>query len=133
MSLTALTLADGQATPVDHEFTEVSEFPFALWKERLGVSIGEPRISASQSVPTKNRRSQRTQIKVEIPVLETITGDVGGYTPTPRVAYTMLGEMTFVSPDRCTLAQRKDLFAFCKNLLAENMIKAMVVDQLPAA
>lgn len=133
MALAALVLSDGQTTPGEHTFSEVTEFPFASWAERLGISIGEPTVSISASRPSAKRKSQKTIMRVQMPVLETISGDVGGYTPTPRVAFTMLAEMTFVSPDRSTLQQRKDLYAFASGLLAKEMVKAMVVDQAPAA
>jgi len=133
MSLATLVLADGQASPVDHSFTMKSEFPIATWNERLGIAIGEPVVTIQALQPTAKRRSQKTTLRVTVPILETISGDAGGYTPAPRVAYTMWGETSFVCPDRSTLSQRKDLYAFMTNALAKAMFKAMVTDQAPAA
>lgn len=131
--LANLVLADGQGTPVNHTFSEQSAFPLAMWSEKTGIAIGEARISISQSRPSKTRRSQKTVARIEVPILETISGDAGGYTPAPRVAYTMWAEVSFVAPDRSTTAQRSDLFAFTKNLLAQAMVKGMIVDQSPAS
>lgn len=133
MSLTTLVLADGQTTPVDHNFVEVSEYPIATWSERTGISIGEPVISIMSSRPTKTRRSHKTNLRIMVPVLETISGDVGGYTPQPRVAFTSMVDIAFISPDRTTAAQRADLYAFAQALLSKEMVKQMVVNQLPAA
>lgn len=133
MSLTPIVLADGESIPVDHTFTEVSSFPIALLAERLGVAIGQPQLSISQSAPSAKRKSQKTTLRLTIPVLETITGDVGGYAPTPRVAYTMWMEATYVSPDRCTLQQRKNLYALSSNAVAAAWFQTMIEDQTPAS
>jgi hypothetical protein len=134
MALANLVLADGASTPVDHTFTYNSEIPVADWSDKVGgISIGENHVTISISRPTQSRKSQKVSFKVWTPILETISGDAGGYTPAPKVAYTCLFEGHFVCPDRCTLQNRKDIFAFAKNLFANAMFKATVVDQLPAA
>jgi len=133
MSLANLVLADGQTTPANHTFSEVANYPLAEWHEKTGVAIGEPKIVIGQSRPSKKRRSQKTTIRIEVPVLKAVTGSDGGYTPAPAVDFTMFAAVDLVAPDRSTLSQRKDLYAFVKNLLAEAMVKSMFVDQAPAA
>lgn len=133
MSLTNLVLADGQSTPVDHTFSWDTEHPVAAYSDKVGgVSIGFPRVTLGRSLPSRNRRSYKTTIRVEVPVLEAISGDVGGYTAQPKVAFTMLFEGHFTSPDRSASANRADLYAYVSNLLTQAMVKTMVVDQLPA-
>ncbi len=134
MALANLTLADGASTPVDHTFTYNSEVPVADWSDKVGgISIGEPHVTISVSRPNASRKTQKVAWKVWVPTLETISGDAGGYTPAPKVAYTCLAEGHFTCPDRSTIQNRKDVFAFVKNLFANAMFKATVVDQLPAA
>lgn len=134
MALANITLADGQGTPVNHVFTYNSEVPIATYSDKVGgIQIGEPRISLTQSRPSKSRASQKTQLKIEVPVLETISGDAGGYTPAPKVAYTMLFEGHWVAPDRSTTAQRKDLYAFVKNCVGTALLKGMIEDNAPVA
>lgn len=134
MALANLVLADGQGSPANHTFTYEAEVPSAIWTEKAsGIAIGFPKITINQSRPTLARKSTKTAIKVALPVLETISGDAGGYNPSPKVAYTLLFEGHFVAPDRSTLQNRKDLTAFVQNLLGKAMVVAMLNDLAPAA
>jgi len=134
MALANIVLANGADTPANKTFTYNLEVPVADWSDKAGgISIGEAHITISMSRPTANRKTHKVSWKLWTPILEVISGDAGGYTPAPKVAYTCLAEGHFTCPDRSTLADRKDIFAFVKNLHANAMFKAMVVDQLPAA
>jgi hypothetical protein len=133
MALANLVLADGQSTPANHTFTYDAEVPEARWSEKTGIAIGSPVVAIGSSRPSRSRSSFKTALKVEIPVLEVISGDAGGYTPAPKVAYTMRFTGTFESPDRSTTQNRKDLHAFVADLISEAMVKAMIVDYSPPA
>lgn len=134
MALANLVLADGASSPANHTFTYDSEVPVARWSEKAGgIAIGEPAITIQASRPSRSRPSQKTTIKVETPILEVISGDSGGYTPSPKVAYTLLFEGHFVAPNRSLTLDRAHIFAFVKNLLAKDMVKSMIVDYAPAA
>lgn len=134
MALANIVLADGQSTPVNHTFSVVSEHPDAVYTDKAaGIPIGFPKIVIGQSTPSPARRSQKTSFKVELPVLETISGDAGGYTPAPKVAYTLMFQGHFVAPDRSTLQNRKDLTAYVQNLLSKAMVVAMLNDLTPPA
>jgi hypothetical protein len=61
-----------------------------------------------------------------VPVLEVISGADGGYTPSPKVAYSLIGKVEMVLPNRSTLQNRKDLQAFIKNLMAQAVITKVV-------
>jgi hypothetical protein len=134
MALANIVLADGQVSPVNHTFTYNTEMPLADWSDKVGgISIGEPHITMSVSNPTSARKTRKVSVKIWVPRLEVISGDAGGYTPAPRVAYTPLFEAHFVAPDRMSTAETADLFAYAKNLFANAMFKAVVVDRLPPA
>lgn len=133
MSLTNLVLADGQSTPVNHTFSWDTEHPVAGWTDKVGgVAIGYPKVTIGRSLPSRKRRSYKTTFRVEVPVLEAISGDVNGYVAQPKVAFTELFEGHFTSPDRSATSHRADLHAYVRDLLSKAMVKAMVVDQLPA-
>jgi len=121
-AIAALTLADGQATPVNHTFSPVNidAGGVARWADRSsGIAIGFPVISQSLRNPTKGSRNYRMTAKVQLPVLEvTSPGTATGIQPAPTKAYDLLATIELVLPERSTLAQRNDLLAYVKNLLA---------------
>lgn len=134
MALANLTLDDAQGTPVTHTFSYENEVPSAVWTDKAsGIAIGFPKITIQQSRPSAARKSTKTSLKVAVPTLEVISGDVEGYNPAPKVAYTCLFEGHFVAPDRCTNQNRKDLTKYVQGLLAKSMVVAMLNDYAPAA
>jgi len=135
MSLQAnLVLADGQSTPVNHTFSpRGADLALATWRDiSQGIAIGMPTVTISNRDDTAKGGSYRVEARVTVPVLETISGDAGGYTPSPKVAYKMFGKCELVSPARATLANRKDLVAFVKNLMANAVISETFQDFNPA-
>lgn len=113
-----LVLADGQATPVNKTFTaKRADALLAVWKDQTsGIAIGFP--SITMSLKDANQATH-VETRVSLPVLEVVSGSDGGYTPSPKVAYTMLAKQQFVLPNRSTLQNRKDIRAFARNFLAD--------------
>lgn len=94
-----------------------------------GVAIGYPVVSYSQRAPTKGSRNYRMTVKVSTPILEqTSASTATGIQPAPTKAYEPLCNIEFVLPERSTLAQRKDLLAYVKNLLGNAIITSGVQD-----
>lgn len=120
-----LVLADGQATPVNKTFVPMdANSGLATWTERSGgISIGMP---VSTLSVTMGAEVNKVKAKVSVPVLEVISGSDGGYTPSPKVAYTVSGVVEFSFPNRATLQNRKDVRAFVRNLLADAVIQKAV-------
>jgi hypothetical protein len=121
-AIAALTIADGQGTPVNHTFSPDSiENNVARWSDRSsGISIGFPVITFSNKRPTaKGSRNYRVTAKVVYPVLEqTSPSTATGIQPAPVKAYDLIFNGEFVLPERSTAAQRADLFAYVKNFFA---------------
>lgn len=130
---TSLVLNDGQATPVAKTFSaRGADLGTAVWKDISGgISIGMPTIIMKYGESDGTNGAYRTDLRVMIPVLEVISGSDGGYTPAPKIAYKMYGRLELVSPNRATLQNRKDLVAFCKNLLAHAVVTETLVDFNP--
>lgn len=62
-------------------------------------------------------------MKVFVPALETVTGQTyDGYTAQPRLAYALNSAQDFTMPIRASVAQRKDLVAFSKNVLTIDQV-----------
>ena len=115
-----LVLANGEASPVNKTFSvrgsavQPDGGVMATWKDiTSGIQIGMP------TVMLKVRESaSKTDVEKRIlkPTLEVVSGSDGGYTPSPKVAYTLFSKEQFTLPARSTTAERKDLLAFSKNL-----------------
>lgn len=129
-AIAALTLADGQTTPVNHTFNPVNidQSGVARWADRSGgIAIGYPVITFAMRAPTKTSRNYKATAKVVTPVLEqTSASTATGIQPAPTKAYDLIFTCEFVLPERSTLAQRNDALAYAKNLLQNGVLTAAV-------
>lgn len=120
-----IVLADGQATPANKTFVPADcTSQLASWTDRSsGINIGFPEVTLSLS---KGSTSSKVFAKVSLPVMEVVSGSDGGYTPSPKVAYTVIGKVELNLPARSTLQNRKDIQAFIKNLMSQAIITKAV-------
>lgn len=128
-----LVLNDGQTTPVAKTFSpRGADMNLAVYKDiSSGISLGFPTITLSTKDSDLPNGVYRVEARVTIPVLEVISGDVGGYQAVPKVAYKMFGKVELISPNRATTQNRKDLRAFVSNLLAHALTTETFVDFNP--
>lgn len=128
----ALTLADGAATPVNHTFApvKIDTNGVARWVDKVGgIALGFPTVTLSMRDPNKGSRAYKFTAKVVVPVLEvTSPSTMTGIQPAPTKAYDMLWNIEGVMPERSTLQERKDAFAFVKSFLANAVATAAVND-----
>lgn len=131
-AIAALTLADGQATPVSRTFSpeNIDAAGVAKYKDRSGgIALGYPTVSLGIRPPSKDSRLYRVTVKIATPVLEvTSPSTLTGIQPAPTLAYTPLFTGEFVLSERSTLAERKNLLAFVKNMLANAVVTSAVHD-----
>jgi len=125
-----IVLADGQASPANHTFSKRgADMKVALWRDISGgLNVGMPTISMSLKETNGSDGKVVVDIRISLPVLETISGSDGGYTPSPKVAYTEWFVCSFTLPNRATLQNRKDILAYAKNLLANAAVTSLVQD-----
>lgn len=125
-----LVLNDGQTTPVAKTFSNRgADLSLAKWKDISGgIAIGMPEVTLGSKENASSSGSYKTELRIILPVLETLSGDSGGYLAVPKIAYKMFGKVELVSPNRATLQNRKDIFAFVANAMANGQIKAAFVD-----
>lgn len=128
----AITLADGQATPVNRTFTPVKIDVNGVAKyadKSAGIPVGFPLVTLSIREPNKQSKVYRVVGKVDLPVLEqTSASTATGIQPAPTVAYRLLGNFDFSLPERSTLADRKNIVALVKNLAANVIVSSMAAD-----
>lgn len=131
-AIAALTINDGQSTPLAHTFSPVNidQSGVARWADRSsGVALGFPTVTFSQKVPNKASRAYKVNAKVVIPVLEqTSASTATGIQPAPTLAYNLLANVEMVLPERSTLQQRKDLLAYLRNYLANAAVITAAVE-----
>lgn len=122
----ALSILDGQATPVAVVFTPESVTPaLSSFADRsAGISLAYRRIKVSSSFANGKSRVNRNKLSVELPV----TSLVNGIT---MVASTLRANIDVILPDSATDAQRKDLYAFTVNALANTLIRGALRDLDP--
>lgn len=126
----SMTLNDGQATPVAHTFGTVNKDSsgVAKWADRVGgIALGYPVVTMSVREPVKDSRNYKVMIKIAVPTLEvTSPSTATGIQPAPTLAYAHLATINLIMPERGALAERKDLLAYLKNLLAHANVTAAV-------
>lgn len=129
-AIAPVVLLDGQSTPVSHTFNPVTidAAGVAKWTDRVnGIALGYPALTLLVRNPTKDSRSFKVTCKVVTPILElTSPSTATGIQPAPTKAYDLLATLEFVLPERSSLAERQNLFAYVKNMFEDaNLISAV--------
>lgn len=132
-AIAALTVADGQTTPVNHTFSPVNidAAGIAKWSDRSGgIALGFPVVSFSLRNPSKTSRTYKLTAKIVTPILEvTSPSTMTGIQPAPTKAYDLLATVEMVMPERASVDQCKDLLAYLKNVLALSFITDAVTNK----
>lgn len=121
-----LTIADGQATPVNCVFAVEQATPaLASFADRAsGTAAGFRRIKVSNRFASAKTPINRSKITIEYPVLQTVNG-------ISTVAYTLRFSGEFILPDSATDLDRKNLFAFTRNSLGLPPVQSALRDLDP--
>lgn len=122
-----ITLADGQSTPVNHVFDPLkidgdtaryrnSDAASASGFMPLAISLRDP-------IPGGASQVYRVQVSLAVPIVQTQT--VNGIT-SDVVVRTGRFNGEFIIDASATQAERKDLRAFAKNLLADTVMASVL-------
>lgn len=135
-AIAAITLNNGEATPVAKTFNPVNIInDVAQWADRSGgIALGYPVVTMSVRPPVSGAKSRnnRVTVKIATPVLEvTSPSTATGIQPAPTKAYDLVFEGSFILPERCSLAERKNILAFAKNALSHSVVQSAVHDLEP--
>lgn len=125
-----IVLNDGQATPVARTFSvRGATFDKALWKNiSSGINVGMPEITIGVKETSGPQGKVVVDARIKVPAMEVISGSDGGYTPSPKEAYSCWGVASFTLPNRSQLADRKDILAFLQNLFANTQLRNAVLN-----
>lgn len=131
--ISTLTLNDGQTTPVAHTFVPAnpqSGSESATWYDKsVGTPLGYRKISLK--VLFQPSGISRVKIIIADPILVDPSDGCCVTQNTAAVAYTDFAHLEFTVPWQSTQANRKDILAYAKNLLANAVVTSAVVDLEP--
>lgn len=136
-SLSDLTIADGQATPVNHTFTayqpQNSSNP-AIWQNtEASTPAGFRKITLSVSQPKSAGAPYKVRMVISDPVLAAIPAGCCVDTNIPQVSYVDFFDATFSLPYSSTVANRTDILAYAKNFLAQSVVLNAVTKLEPVS
>lgn len=131
-ALAVITINDGLATPVAHNFgpLRIDEKGVASYLDRsAGVGIGFNKLTVSLRSPVGNikpgdvsdasKRVYKAVMTLDLPTLESATA-------VPTVAHLHQARVEFTLPERGSLQNRKDLIAMLKNALAHASVNSVL-------
>lgn len=137
-AIAAMVIKDGKPAPLDHTFSPVRVDASAVAKlvdRSGGIAAGFPVITLQLREPVGNNSKSRiykATVKVFVPVLEvSAPSTASGFQPAPTVAYTQASTHEFLIPERSTPADRADIYAYSKNLLAHAVVASMILNLEP--
>jgi len=141
-ALAAITIDDGEATPVAHTFTPLSidANGVATFIDRTGgIPIGFNRLDLSLRQPPEARTGQtssgrvyKATMRVFLPTLEQTSASTStGIQPAPTKAYDHGANVQFFLPERGTAQNRKDLLSLLRNALNDEAVETVIVDLEP--
>jgi hypothetical protein len=135
-AVATITLADAQATPVNHSFVPLGTDKNGVWwfeDQTASSPVGNSRISlslvrpASPSVGTSsNGRVARVKLGVHMPTLTTLGTSDAGLTPPPTVQYINRVNVEFILSEESSLQNRKDAKKYTVGLLGDAAVVDMV-------
>jgi hypothetical protein len=129
----ALVLTDAEGTPVNRSFgprggQKENSVP-AVWEYLpTGAAVAaRNRATMLLRAPTPNSDSIKLTLKLEQPILEAVAGQTpAGYTPSPKVAFTMLGVVELTISARASLQERKNQLAMLRDFIDEAIITSAI-------
>lgn len=129
--ISAITLNDGQASPIAHVFNPVISSPPTY--RRNGVSgqaaIANERLHLQTVLSKAANGVNRVQVELVIPVVETPAGgSASGYVAPPAVAHELKFKGEFFFHQRSDKQGRKDLRTLAANLLLSAVLASMADD-----
>jgi len=122
----AITIQNGAATPVNVTFSPESVTPqIARFADRSGGTANAfQRLTLTTAFAGGAKTVNKTGLNIELPVVAVISGAA-------TVQRVLRAKLEFTIPDGATDAERKDLYAFTRNALANASAMATLRDLDP--
>ena len=122
-SATTIALFDGQATPVSHNFEPQSIVPGkSIWVNRESdTSAGNLALIVGFDPAKSGRKTNRVTVRFNYPVEHVVDG-------VTKVSHTARFSADVVLPEEMTQAERDDMAAYVKNVLANAVVNGYMSD-----
>lgn len=122
----AIVINDGQATPVATTFSpeQVSPALSSFADRATGTALSFRRLKVSTTFASSKSKVNRSKFSLELPIVAVIS-------TVPTLISTMRANVDIIIPDGATDAQRKDLYAFLRNALANTLVQSAMRDLDP--
>lgn len=123
---TTITLSDGQAVPVAHDFNPISVSPAltVYHNTEADTSAGQMQLMLGLSFANSSRKTNRATVRFNLPVEHTVDGIV-------RVDHTARFSCEIVMPEQMTKASRDDLQAYISNIFQQGVVQGLIADLAP--
>lgn len=132
-SIALLQLKDGQATPVNHDFTpqssQIGDQPAVWYNREANTPLGYRRVTLSVKAVTNG--VSKVRVVIADPILVNPSSACCIDKSTPQVSYTDFFDATFSVPFQSSAANRADILAYAKNMLASDFISQAVLKLEP--
>lgn len=107
---------------------------FSEWYDRTGgIAAGFAKFAMRLTPPAPvapgkdtTGRLYKVEVRLDMPVLESLTTSDGGYVPSPRAAFSNGVKIEFFLPERSTATQRAHLLAMAASALGQAPVKTAV-------
>lgn len=132
--ITAITLTDGEAVPVPRVFKPAKKDGglYEYHNRANGIAVGYDRLLVEHRMPSRQLKSTKTSYKLVLPTLEqTSASTASGIQPAPSKAYENLAKLEFVTAERSTKQERKNLLTMARDLINELIVAETVEDLDP--
>lgn len=118
-ALNAIVLADGQSTPASHTFTPASlqENRAVYYDRALSTQAEQPYLTLQFVQGRKTSDVSRVKGSLTVPLYDTVNG---------RLVNTVPASFEVIIPGTSTQAQRDNIAAYLKNLVAHATVQAMI-------
>lgn len=128
-TLSAITIANGEGTPVNYTFNPLYASPgrTTYVNRDSETSAGSMKIDLAFSASSRTRNTDRVKVAFSMPIEEETEVGSGVY----RVVDTARFNGDWVLPSSLTAANRADLEAFVANLVTHAVVDACIADLDP--
>ncbi len=118
-----ITLNDGLATPVAHNFdpkgakTQADKTDLATWRDQSATYAVGYRTLTEKHTPVNSNGMEKFRYYIDVPTLETASSG-GSFAPPPTRAYGTIAVVEVWAHQRASDQELKDIVAYVKNFTA---------------
>lgn len=133
----AVSIADGQASPVTHVFnpkgakTQPDKKDIAIWRDQTPTNAVGYLSITEQHTPVNSNGMEKFRYVFDLPTLESPASG-GSFAPPPTRAYGTIGVIEVWAHERASQQELKDIVAYLKNFSALAMFSNAITAREPA-